>query len=124
MIKGQVTLDINSEQIALISPGVSWFSDLFLLNVRDFHIELPLKLEYCFAKEKEIVFALQKQSVPMSINDFVEMTIVLCLIWFFSICAKMQGFVDDFLDEELASRLCRYPEGKKFCQNRCISLCC
>ena len=37
----------------------------------------------------------------MSINDFVEMTIFLCLIWFFSIYAKMQGFVDEcvfFLD--------------------------
>ena len=30
----------------------------------------------------------------MSINDFVEMNIFLCLICF-SICAKMQGFVDE-----------------------------
>ena len=26
-----------------------------------------VKLEYCFTKEKEIVFAQQKQSIPMSI---------------------------------------------------------
>ena len=31
----------------------------------------------------------------MSINDFVEMTISLCLICF-SICAKMQDLVDEF----------------------------
>ena len=37
---------------------------------------------------------MQKQSIPMSINDFVEMNIFLCLICF-SICAKMQGFVDE-----------------------------
>ena len=37
--------------------------------------------------------AQQKQSVPMNINDFVEMTVFLCLICF-SIYAKMQGFVD------------------------------
>ena len=48
-----------------------------------------LLLEYCFAREKEIVFAQQKQSVPMNINDFVEMTIFLCLIYF-SICAKIK----------------------------------
>ena len=29
----------------------------------------------------------------MTINDFVEMTTFLC---FFSICAKMQGFADDY----------------------------
>ena len=51
-------------------------------------------LEYCFAREKENVFAWQKQSVPMSINDFVEMTILQCLICF-SIYRKMQGFVDE-----------------------------
>ena len=53
------------------------------------------KLEYCFAREKEIVFAQQKQSVPMSINDFVEITIFLYLIGF-SIYAKMQGFVPEY----------------------------
>ena len=37
------------------------------------------QLEYCFIRE--IVFAVQKQSIPMSINDFVEMTIFLCLIF-------------------------------------------
>ena len=40
------------------------------------------KLEYCFAREKEIFFAQQKQNIPISINDFVEMTIFLCLIYF------------------------------------------
>ena len=54
-----------------------------------------IKLEYCFAREKEIVFAVQKQSIPMSINEFVEMTIFLCLIGF-SIYDKMQGFIDGF----------------------------
>ena len=54
----------------------------------------PEKIEYCFAREKEIVFAQQKQSVPMSINDFVEMTILRGLICF-SIYAKMQVFVDE-----------------------------
>ena len=52
------------------------------------------KLEYCFAREKEIVFAQQKQSVPMSINEFVEMTIFLCY-YVFSIYDKMQGFIDE-----------------------------
>ena len=37
-----------------------------------------------------------KKSVPMSINDFVDMTISLCLIGF-SIYAKMQGFVDIYI---------------------------
>ena len=50
-----------------------------------------LKLEYYFTREKEIVCAQQQQSVPKSINDFVEMTIFLCLICF-SIYPKMQGF--------------------------------
>ena len=50
-------------------------------------------LDHCFAREKEIVFAQQKQSVPMSINEFVEMTIFMCLICF-SIYDKMQGFID------------------------------
>ena len=31
-----------------------------------------IELEYCFAREKAIVFAQQKQSVPMSINNFVK----------------------------------------------------
>ena len=53
-----------------------------------------LKLEYCFAREKEIVFAHQKQSVPMSINQFIEMTIFLCLICS-SISDKMQGFLHE-----------------------------
>ena len=33
------------------------------------------KLEYCFAEEKETVFTQQKQSLPMSNKDFVEITI-------------------------------------------------
>ena len=37
---------------------------------------------------------MQKQSVPMSINEFVEMTIFLCLICF-SIYNKMQSFIDE-----------------------------
>ena len=44
-------------------------------------------------KRKRIVFAQQKQSVPISINEFVEMTIFLCLICF-SIYDRMQGFID------------------------------
>ena len=52
------------------------------------------KLEYCFTREKEIVFAQQKQSIPMSINQFVEMTVFLCLICF-SFVDKMQGFLDE-----------------------------
>ena len=32
-----------------------------------------LELEYCFAREKEIIFAQQKQSIQMNINDCVEM---------------------------------------------------
>ena len=46
------------------------------------------------AREKEIVFAQQKQSVPVNINEFVDMTIFLCLICF-SIYDKMQGFIDE-----------------------------
>ena len=53
-----------------------------------------LRLEYCFVREKEIVFAQQKQSVPMSINEFVEMTIFLCLTNF-SVYDKMQSFIDE-----------------------------
>ena len=45
-------------------------------------------------KRKRNCFAQQKQSVPMSINEFVEMTIFLCLICF-SIYDKMQGFIDE-----------------------------
>ena len=37
---------------------------------------------------------MQKQSIPMSINEFVEMTIFLCLICF-SIYDKMQGFIEE-----------------------------
>ena len=106
-----------------------------------------LKLEYCFAGEKEIVFAQQKQSIPMSINEFVEMTIFLCLICF-SIYDKMQGFIVEFglfiflfifafyaeiqdgcqkwrennFLQNVASRLCRYHVVKKFHQNCSISL--
>ena len=58
------------------------------------------KLEYSFAREKEILFAQQKQNIPVSINDFVEMTIILCLIFDpfmqkFNLPAKMWG--NDFL---------------------------
>ena len=54
------------------------------------------RLEYCFTREKEIVFAQQKQSVLMSINEFVEMTIFQCLRCF-SIYDKMQGFIDEVI---------------------------
>ena len=72
----------------------------------------------------------------MSINDFVEMTIFLCLISF-SIYGKMQDFVDECvlffffllyaeIQEgrqkwrknyfgEKSSAHCRYPVDKKFC---------
>ena len=46
-------------------------------------MRINFQLEYCFAREKEIVFAQEKQSLPMSTFDFAEMTILLCLIWFF-----------------------------------------
>ena len=52
------------------------------------------QLEYYFARKKDVVFAQQKQSVPMSINQFVEMRVFLCLICF-SIYDKMQGFLDE-----------------------------
>ena len=42
----------------------------------------------------KLFFAQQKQSFPISINEFVEMTIFLCLICF-SIYDKMQGFIDE-----------------------------
>ena len=67
----------------------------------------------------------------MSINDFVDRTIFLCLICF-SIYDKMQGFIDEssffvcvagktFFCEIMPVD-CRYPVGQKFCRNRCISL--
>ena len=40
-------------------------------------------------KKKEIVFAEKKQNIPKNINDCVERTMFLCLM-FFSIYAKMQ----------------------------------
>ena len=56
--------------------------------------KLSLTIEYCSARKKEIVFVQQKQSVPISINQFVEMAVFLCLICF-SIYDKMQGFLDE-----------------------------
>ena len=53
-----------------------------------------VKTRVLLRKGKEIVFVEQKQSVPMSINQFVEMTVFLCLICF-SIYDKMQGFLDE-----------------------------
>ena len=80
----------------------------------------------------------------MSTIDFIEMTILLCLICF-SIYGKMQGFVDEcvfflcvyvcctqkfkmaakmvgkrFLGK-VTSTICRYPGGQKFRRNRFIS---
>ena len=85
----------------------------------------------------------------MSINEFVEMTIFLCLICF-SIYDKMQGFIDEYgwflfnyyyffffcvlhrnsrwppkvagkqFLQKVARRLCRSPVGQKFCRNRSI----
>ena len=102
------------------------------------HSNTQIKLEYCFAREKEIVFAQHKQSVPMSINEFVEMTIFLYLICF-SIYDKMQGFIDEsgllifffflrFTEKfkmaaKSRSRLCRYPAGQKFRRNLSLLLC-
>ena len=45
-------------------------------------------------KKTSSTLFVQKQSVPMSINDFVEMTTFLCLICF-SIYPKIQSFVDE-----------------------------
>ena len=45
-------------------------------------------------KRKRNCFAQQKQSIPVSINQFVEITVFLCLICF-SIYDKMQGFLDE-----------------------------
>ena len=55
---------------------------------------LYINANYVSQEEKEIVFAQQKQSVSMSINEFVEMTVFLCLICF-SIYDKMQGSLDE-----------------------------
>ena len=52
----------------------------------------------------------------MSINDFVEMTIFLCLISF-SIHAKMQGFVNECVPFFILRRNSRWPlemVGKRF----------
>ena len=38
-------------------------------------MSMKIELNYCFARKKEIVLAQQIQSIPMSINDFIEMTI-------------------------------------------------
>ena len=45
-------------------------------------------------RRKQIILHSKKQSIPMSINDFAELTIFLCLICF-SIYAKIQGFIDE-----------------------------
>ena len=81
----------------------------------------------------------------MGINDFVEMTIFLCLICF-STCAKMQGFVDEYVwvffrfmqKFKMVTKNCGkaifgkispvhsvdlYPTGQKFHQNCSISHC-
>ena len=55
-------------------------------------------------------------SIPMGINDFVETTI--CLLICFSICAKMQGFIDKYVFFDV---LRRYPAGKKICRNHYLS---
>ena len=85
----------------------------------------------------------------MSINQFVEMTLFMCLICF-SIYDKMQGFLDESglfiffningflcltqkfkmaskssrktIFQKIASRLCRYPADQKFHRNHSISL--
>ena len=52
-----------------------------------------IKLKYCFAREKKIVFAQQKHSVPLNINDLSKdyLPVFNKLIWL-SISAKIQGF--------------------------------
>ena len=54
---------------------------LALVDIRILYVEtkqglsLPIKTRVLFCKRKRNCFAQQKQSVPMSINGFVEMTI-------------------------------------------------
>ena len=55
-------------------------------------VNLKKKLR-ALPEKKKLFLHRKKQSVPISINDFAEMTIFLCLISF-SVCAKMQGIVD------------------------------
>ena len=83
------------------------------------------QLEYCFTREKQLVFAEQKQSIPMSIHDFAERTILLCLICF----PLMQKFKqpaknwqeNSFLKE--CQMTVYYTLGQKFCRNHSISHC-
>ena len=53
--------------------------------------KIQLKMLYFarFMKKTEIVFAVQKHSIPMSITDFVEMKIFLCLM-FFHLCQNVR----------------------------------
>ena len=90
-------LDNISRKTIKINHSIPKTSSIHLpLGKSDVHLQMFFKnkLEYCFAREKKIVFAQQKQSVPMSINQFVEMSVFLCLICF-SIYDKMQGFLDE-----------------------------
>ena len=58
----------------------------------------------------------------MSINDFVEMAIFLCLIRFFRFIPKYKvskmNVAGKLFWQKLDSKLCRYPVGQKFCRNR------
>ena len=92
-------MDTISKDIVLYSLEVHWLVvryalvGCYSLILGTCHIKIyteytEVKLEYCFAREKEIVF------VPLSINQFVERTVFLCLICF-SIFDKMQGFLDE-----------------------------
>ena len=68
------------------------------------HQDRKNELEYCFSREKEIVLEQQKQRVPMSIYDFVKMTIWLCLICF-STYAKVQEACKKMMQENASLKV-------------------
>ena len=60
---------------------------------KSLHLTQFSRYNYSIEKKKLCLHS-KKESVPMSINEFVEMTMFLCLICF-AIYDKMQGFVDE-----------------------------
>ena len=58
--------------------------DQYILKAKWFQpdVKKDIQTRVLLCKRKEIVFAQQKQSVKMSINDFAEMTNLVCLICF------------------------------------------
>ena len=80
-----------TKQIRMINDQLT-IPEAFIAVVTNSYYKLlervQIQIEFCFAREKEIVFAQYNQSVPMSINDFVKLTIFLCSISF-SIYAKI-----------------------------------